>query len=64
MTPKLEIVWEYISPYYNENGRFNLVYRVYRVPYEWIPQLDKPKETEVDPGDVTRLMVGSMLPGN
>jgi hypothetical protein len=60
VTPDLEIVWEYISPYYNKNGKFNLVYRAYRVPYEWIPQLDKPKQTAVDPGDVTKLRVSDL----
>jgi hypothetical protein len=25
------------------------VYRAYRVPYEWIPQLAKPRETPVKP---------------
>jgi hypothetical protein len=41
----------------------NLVYRAYRVPYEWVPQLEKPEETAVArpdnnkyrvPGTVTR----------
>lgn len=61
VTPDLEIVWEYISPYYNENGKFNLVYRAYRVPYDWIPQVDKPKEMAVIPGDVTKLRVSDIF---
>ena len=28
----------------------NLVYRAYRLPYEWVPQLEKPKESAVDAG--------------
>jgi hypothetical protein len=28
----------------------NLVYRAYRVPYDWVPQLSKPKESAVDAG--------------
>jgi arylsulfotransferase ASST len=60
VTPENEIVWEYISPYYNENGKYNLVYRAYRVPYDWIPQLKKPSEKAVDPGDITKLRVGNL----
>jgi hypothetical protein len=36
-----EIVWEYISPYYGINHNANFVYRAYRVPYDWVPQLVK-----------------------
>ena len=52
VTPDHEIVWEYISPYYTvENGNYNLVYRAYRIPYDYIPQLQKPKELPVIPPD-------------
>ncbi len=40
VTPEPEIVWEFISPR-------ETCYRAYRVPYEWIPQLDKPKEKAI-----------------
>jgi hypothetical protein len=53
VTKDHEIVWEYISPYLWDSGApsaRNLVYRAYRVPYEWVPQLQKPKESAVDPG--------------
>lgn len=53
VTREHEIVWEYISPYWGELMRINMVYRAYRAPYEWVPQLDKPKETPVEPVDVT-----------
>ena len=36
-----EIVWEYISPYYGKQIKANLVYRAYRVPYEWVPQEER-----------------------
>ena len=49
VTPDHEIVWEYISPYYNEKGKYNLVYRAYRVPYDYVPQLKRPKEQNVTP---------------
>ncbi|MCP4753716.1 MAG: thioredoxin [Proteobacteria bacterium] len=50
VSPQHEIVWEYISPFfgtksYNQNQ--NMIYRAYRVPYEWVPQLDKPEEKEI-----------------
>jgi hypothetical protein len=50
VTPEHEIVWEYINPYFSSiAGKFkmNMVYRAYRVPYDWIPQVPKPKETEI-----------------
>jgi hypothetical protein len=53
VTGEQEIVWEYISPYLWDSSMpaiRNLVYRAYRVPYEWVPQLQKPKESAVDPG--------------
>lgn len=54
VTPDNEIVWEYISPWYNPAGKFNLVYRAYRVPYNYVPQLKKPKELAVTPPDITK----------
>ncbi|MBW2370670.1 MAG: aryl-sulfate sulfotransferase [Deltaproteobacteria bacterium] len=53
VTPAHEIVWEYISPYYNQRGKFNLVYRAYRVPYDYVPQLEKPKERAVIPPSIS-----------
>lgn len=47
------LVWEYVSPYKNKRNS-NMVYRAYRVPYEWVPQLDRPEETAIaaiDPAD-------------
>jgi hypothetical protein len=43
------IVWEYIHPVYVGARESNSVYRAYRVPYDWIPQLDRPEETAVVP---------------
>ncbi|MFP3040459.1 aryl-sulfate sulfotransferase [Treponema primitia] len=49
VTPDYRTVWEYINPYYSESlgGVLNMVYRAYRVPYEWIPQLAVPKEESI-----------------
>lgn len=59
VTPEHEIVWEYINPYYRNIDKFslNMVYRAYRVPYEWVPQVEKPVETEILPIDVTAFRV-------
>ena len=43
-----EIVWEYVNPYYAAN-RSNRLYRAYRVPYDWVPQLERPTEIAVIP---------------
>ena len=47
VTPQRRIVWEYMNP--AQDGGSNAVYRAYRVPYEWIPQLQKPAESAVTP---------------
>jgi hypothetical protein len=57
-------VWEYISPYWGTLMKMNMVYRAYRVPYEWVPQLDRPKETPIERIDVTTYRVpGAASPG-
>jgi hypothetical protein len=45
VTPQKKIVWEYINP--SPTGARNAVYRAYRLPYEWIPQLPKPAQQAV-----------------
>ena len=57
VTPDNEIVWEYISPWYNPNGKFNLVYRCYRAPYDYVPQLKKPQEFAVTPPENTTFKI-------
>mgnify|MGYP001824069917 CR=1 FL=1 len=59
VTPDYEIVWEYVSPDFMQGAAMpgqpqptqqsNDIYRAYRVPYEWAPQLTKPVETAVIP---------------
>ena len=41
-----------------------MVYRAYRVPYEWIPQVEKPEEISVEPIDVETFRVPGSLVGN
>jgi hypothetical protein len=43
------IVWEYMYPQFAGANASNAVYRSYRVPYGWIPQLASPREQRVTP---------------
>jgi hypothetical protein len=64
VTPDHQIVWEYISPHFGQFYRFNMIYRAYRLPYHWVPQLDTPKEVPIAPLDVTTFRVpGAAAPG-
>ncbi|MDF2922117.1 MAG: hypothetical protein K0R57_1031 [Paenibacillaceae bacterium] len=56
VTAEHELVWEYISPYKNKRNS-NMVYRAYRAPYEWVPQLERPVETAIEPIDVAQFRV-------
>jgi hypothetical protein len=47
VTADNKIVWEYMSA--NDDGSLSTVYRAYRLPYEWIPQLPRPAPTAVKP---------------
>jgi hypothetical protein len=47
VTPQRRIVWEYMSA--TATGANHPVYRAYRLPYDWIPQLAKPIEQSVAP---------------
>jgi len=49
VTNDRKIVWEYIYPVFGGANSTNGVYRGYRVPYGWIPQLARPAERAVVP---------------
>lgn len=49
VTSEGEIVWEYMHPVFSGARQSNAVYRGYRVPYDWIPQLDEPDQVAVSP---------------
>jgi len=49
VTRDSKIVWEYINPQFTGANGANSVYRSYRLPYDWIPQLERPKEKAVVP---------------
>ncbi len=57
VTIEHEIVWEYVSPYTP-----NAVYRAYRVPYEWIPQVARPTEKAIPRTDNSEFRVPGSLP--
>ncbi len=57
VTPEYEIVWEYISPYFSKKMMGNAVYRAYRLPYDWVPQLPKPLEKAVPRPDNRKFRV-------
>ncbi|MEP7307249.1 MAG: aryl-sulfate sulfotransferase [Acidobacteriota bacterium] len=49
VTKEGAIVWEYMYPLFSGANSSNAVYRAYRVPYGWIPQITKPTEQRVTP---------------
>jgi hypothetical protein len=53
------IVWEYVYPVFGggKGKGTNSVYRAYRVPYSWIPQITKPTEQAVTPPKVEEFRV-------
>lgn len=61
VTTSGEIVWEYVSPYFGTAAaRTNRVYRAYRLPYEWVPQVRRPTERAVVPPDVREFRVSPL----
>jgi len=57
VTPAHEIVWEYISPYKGTRRPSNNIYRAYRVPYFWAPQVKRPEERAGRPPDNSEFRV-------
>jgi Arylsulfotransferase (ASST). len=60
VTAEHETVWEYVNPFFEARGlvrNHNHIYRAYRVPYEWIPQLKKPQETSITPPNISKFRV-------
>jgi hypothetical protein len=49
VTAQGAIVWEYMYPVFAGANASNAVYRAYRVPYDWIPQIARPAERPVTP---------------
>ena len=57
VTSDRKIVWEYIYPVFAGAQATNGVYRGYRVPYDWIPQLGRPAERAIVPPALTDFRV-------
>ncbi len=50
LTQEKEIVWEFVSPFFTDDDTpSHRIYRAYRLPYEWVPQLAAPRERAVIP---------------
>jgi hypothetical protein len=50
LTEDKELVWEFVSPFFSDDATpSHRVYRAYRLPYGWVPQLDAPRERAVIP---------------
>ncbi len=62
VTQAHELVWEYISPYWGEFLPLNMIYRAYRAPYTWVPQLEKPEEASIERLDVRHFKVPGAKP--
>lgn len=46
LTKEKELVWEFVSPFFTDDDTpSHRIYRAYRYPYAWIPQLDVPRES-------------------
>ena len=63
VTPEHELDWEYINPYFDKRNNANSVYRAFRVPYDWVPQLEKPEEKALPHIDNSKLRLGHLLGG-
>ncbi len=63
VTAEHELVWEWKNPYKMEVAlRMFAVYRAYRVPFEWVPQLEAPKPVAIAPLDVSTFRVPGAAP--
>lgn len=62
ITPQYEIVWEYVSPYKGTAIPMNMIYRAYRVPYEWVPQVKPEEPKAIEPLDLKTFRVPGAAP--
>jgi len=73
VTPEKEIVWEFVSPFFYEADQsigttpgqkflpVNHLYGVYRIPYDWVPQLKRLTEKAVVPPPNSQFRVNFLL---
>ena len=57
VTREREIVWEYMNPPGQTGRRGNAVYRAYRYPYAWVPQLKPPKQIAMPKPDLGKFVL-------
>ncbi len=62
VTAEHELVWEFVNPYKNKKLQMNSVYRAYRVPYEWVPQIKNYTENPIAPVDCKNFRVPGASP--
>jgi len=62
VTPEKEIVWEYKSPF--GKGGAASIYRAYRYPYEYVPQVERPVEVPVERLENATFRVPGAAEGN
>ncbi len=63
VTADHEIVWEFINPYWGKISMpMNMVYRAYRLPYNWIPQIEPIKEVPIEPLETASFRVPNAAP--
>ena len=65
VTSEGETVWEFVNPIPKKRAPDSIrysVYRAYRAPYEWIPQLARPDEIPVSPPEIETYRVPGALP--
>jgi hypothetical protein len=62
VTPGHDIVWEYVSPFSAKGRKLSMVYRAYRVPYEWIPQLEIPEEIPIEKIEANTYSLAGIAP--
>lgn len=55
VTTDCTTVWEYVMPPILGE---NYSYRAYRIPYDWVSQLETPNEKPVDPPDISSFNIG------
>ena len=49
VTADAAIVWEYLFPLFTGQNASNAVYRAYRIPYSWMPQVAPPTQRRITP---------------
>lgn len=63
VTAEHEIVWEFINPYWGKISMpMNMIYRAYRLPYEWVPQVTHPAHAPIERIDTASFRVPGAAP--